>query len=397
MRKSEMPQFGLMEGIKVLNCGSLIAVSYACGLFSEHGADVTHVESAKSPDLFRNFGKGYSMEHRNQRNIAVDMSSPEGQDILFKMLPDTDILMESSVAGTWEEWGLTDEVLWKHKPDLVIVHVTGYGLEGDPKYVVKPAFDMVGQAFSGHLALNGTAERPLLTKIYTSDYTSGAAAAWSSLAALLRARQTGEGESIDLAMYETTARIQAGLSLEGLTWGTQPARTGNTDAKCATDVVFHTKDDQWVVITVVNPSQKYLDLIGLGDDPEFIPKPNFVAWADPRGKKYNQSCIDFCASHTLEEVLSSMEAIGVGCCEVMTYEKMATNPHYAARNSIVSWYDPASEQEVKGIGAVPKVRKRPGQIWRGSPSRGMDTRDIMEELGYNAGEIEALLGKKVIL
>ncbi|HWQ76667.1 MAG TPA: CoA transferase [Syntrophomonas sp.] len=398
MKKNDMPKFGILEGIKVLNFGSVVAAPFACALFSENGADVIHVENTSAPDMFRNFGKGYSMEHRNQRNLTLDMARPEGQDIFVKMIRDCDILIESSKPGTWTKFGFDDENLWKVKPDLVIVHVSGYGQEGDPEYVKKPAFDMVGQAFSGYLSLNGMPEPapPLLVKPYTSDYFTGFTAAWSSLAALLRARQTGQGESIDVAMFESAARVQAGHSLEGFTDGVQPVRNGNADAKAATDVVYRTKDSQWVIITVVIPSKAYIDLIGLGEDPDFNPA-GFVARGEARAPKYEQAVRDFAASHTLDEVLRLLGSIKVGCSPVMTYEMMKNNSHYQARDTISKWYDPVTNAEVQGIGTVPKFKHKPGQIFRGSPTYGMDNEDILEELGYSATEIQDLYAKKVIV
>ncbi|HZK43422.1 MAG TPA: CoA transferase [Syntrophomonadaceae bacterium] len=398
MMKKQKSKFGIMAGIKVLNCATVVAAPFAAALFSDHGADVIHIENTNAPDLFREFGKGYSMEHRNQRNLTLDMASEEGQKIFEKLLVDCDIFIESSKPGSWTKFGFDDESLWKIKPDLVIVHVSGYGQEGDPKYVTKPAFDMIGQAFSGFLSLNGMEEPapPLLAKLYTCDYFAGFTAAWSSLAALLHARQTGQGESIDVAMFEANARVQAGYSLEGLTDGVQPTRIGNKEGKVASDIVFKTKDNNWIVIAVAVPNKAYLELLGLGDDPDFK-SIGFVARGEARASKYEQAARDLAAAYTLDELLSILENIDVACSPVMTYEMMLNNSHYQARNTIAEWYDPVTDTNVKGIGVVPKFKNAPGQIFRGSPTYGMDNEEVLEELGYSANEIQNLYTKKVII
>lgn len=395
MKVADMPKFGILRGIKVLNCSSVLAAPFACALFSDHGADVIHVESAKATDVLRGHGRSYSMEHRNQRNLALDMSSPEGKEIIEKLIKDCDIFVESSKAGTWANWGLDDEYLWKIKPDLVIAHVSGYGQSGDPEYVKKPAYDMVGQAFSGYIALNGMAEAPLVVKPYTCDYFTGFTVAWSCLAALLNARKTGKGESIDVAMYEAMARVQTGFPLIGFNDGVQPPRLGNGDPQIATDVIYKTKDEQFVVIITVVVPQSFIELIGLGNDPDFNPA-GYIKRAEARAPKYMQAVRDFVAAHTLDEVIPLLEKAKVACGPILDYKSMLNNSQYKARNTIVEWHDPISNSDIKGIGVVPKFAKNPGQIFRGSPTYGMDNEDVLSEIGLSEEVIKNLYEKGIL-
>lgn len=397
MKAAEMPRFGILQGIKVINCASVIAGPFSCGLFSDNGAEVIHLESALGMDLLRNFGKSYSMEHRNQRNLSLNWVMPEGKEILFKLLQDADILIESSKAGSWDKWGLTDDVLWDINPDLVIVHVSGYGQTGDPDYVSLPAYDMVGQAFGGYLALNGMPNPapPLPSKPYTCDYFTGFMAAWSALAALLRARETGKGESIDVAMYEAIARVQAGNAIEGFTHGKQPPRTGTGDPTGANDVLYKTKDNAWLVLTGLF-NDKLISLLDLNGDPDFAAPVGFIRRNEPRAEKFLKAVTKFVGERESNELVGIFSGIGVGCSMVMTYDKMVSHPHYLARESVLEWFDPISNENVKGIGVFPKFQNNPGQVFRGSPTYGMDNEDILTELGYSEDEIKNLYEKSVL-
>jgi len=398
MKSSEMPKFGILKGIKVVNCSSVIAAPFACGLFSDHGAEVVHVESAIGFDLLRNFGKTYSMEHRNQRNLALNWVKPEGREILIRLIKEADILVESSKAKSWDKWGLSDEALWGIKPNLVIVHVSGFGQVGDPDFVSRPVYDMGAQAFAGYMALNGMPDPapPIPAKPYTGDYSAGAFAAWSALAGLLKARETGKGESIDIAMYEAIARIQSGYSIEGFTYGKQPARTGAADAKAANDVTYRTKEGEWLVLNIGSLYYNVAEIIGLADEPDYAPPLKFIARNEPKSEKFLSTLHKFIGEHTLEE---NMEIFGKGRLPVnmvMTYDKMVKHPHYLARETVLEWYDPIADEKVKGIGIVPKFKNNPGQIFRGSPTYGMDNEDVLSDLGYSEEEIKSLYEKEII-
>ena len=135
MKSSDRPKFGNLQNLKVLNAGAVIAAPFVCELFAEQGADVIELESTVAPDMYRMYGDAWSVDRRNQRMITLNIPSPEGKEILLQMVKWADVLVESSKGGTWEKWGLTDEVLWEANPALVILHISGFGNWGDPDYV----------------------------------------------------------------------------------------------------------------------------------------------------------------------------------------------------------------------------------------------------------------------
>lgn len=350
----EIKDFGVLAGVKVVSATTVVAGPFAAGLLAENGAEVIQIEHPRVPDTGKAFGKLYHAEHRNARSLSADMKQEEGKEIFRKLIVDADIFIESSRPGSWDRLG-----------------------------------------FSGTLALNGFPDQPLYSKPYSCDYYAGFSAAFGAVSALLRARETGKGESIDVAMFETMARLQAGYSVEGLTDGIQPKRMGNSDAIAAIDVVFKSKDDKWVVLAIANPNQKWIEAIGLNDDPDFNPI-SFVAWGQPRADKYVEYTHRFAGSHTMEELLRIADETGMAACPVMDYEQIKSNSHYRARNTIIEWFDPSTQSTLTGITSIPRFKNRPGEIFRGSPTLGMDNEDILQGLGYSVDEIASLTSKGVL-
>ena len=137
MKSSDRPKFGNLQNLKVLNAGAVIAAPFVCELFAEQGADVIELESTVAPDMYRMYGDAWSVDRRNQRMITLNIPSPEGKEILLQMVKWADVLVESSKGGTWEKWGLTDEVLWEANPALDSRTITHTEDEVNPIYVHK--------------------------------------------------------------------------------------------------------------------------------------------------------------------------------------------------------------------------------------------------------------------
>ena len=397
MENSQTLRSGILAGVKVLSVTSVVAGPFAPGLFSEHGADVIHVENAQMPDTLRAFGETWSMEHRNQRTIALDVASAEGKKIITRLLKNCEIFFESSKARTWDKWGFTDEALWQINPALVIVHVSGYGQSGDPDYLAYTSYDPIGQAFSGFMALNGMPDPlpPLSIGPYACDYVTGLTAAWASLAALLRARQTGRGESIDVSQYESMARITGGYPIEGFNKGIQHPRRGNTHLGLS---VYKCRDDKWIVIVPVGATilRRIVEAIGLDNDPDFdrLP-PVFAPGGGPLAVKFFEVLEAFCQAHSSDEVQDRLRTAQIPCSKVMEFSDMLANSQYRARNTIIRWNDPKLG-EIQGIGVVPKFSRHPGAIESGSPAYGMHNEAVLGELGYDEEEIQRLYEQRII-
>ena len=199
-KHADIPEFGNLQGVKVVVSAVSTAGPFAGELFAENGADVIWLEPPRGIDPYRwtQDGWGVQNERRNMRNLMLDVVSPEGHDVFLKLVETADIFIEASRGGQWEKWGYTDELLWEHNPKLVIGHMSGYGLTGDPAYVSLPGYDFTVNAFSGLMYLNGYKDgTPYMIQKFVTDYYAGLFAYGSALAAYVGALRTGRGESPD--------------------------------------------------------------------------------------------------------------------------------------------------------------------------------------------------------
>ncbi len=399
-KRTDVPEFGMLRGVKVVHASTVVAGPIAASLMAEMGADVIWIESTKSPDTNRGKGgMGTESDRKNMRNISFDIPSPEGREILKKLLSDADIFIESSKGGTYAKWGLTDDVLWSWNPRLVIAHFSGYGQSGDPDYVNRGCYDPVCQAFSCSMAMQGFPDRePLAGREIPTDYLAGLSGLANILAALRWAEKTGKGESFDIAQYEMAIRFQNQRPMD---WYNRHVPTGPVGAHNDVTAVWGTyqcKDGNYVYMMFLGAGvmKRVLPFFGyeFGVEP-FPATQNFAKVGTPGGDILEAKVQEMCATHTAAEVEEMFCNLGVPCSRVMTYEMTETHPHYLARETIKEW-DAVDGRKLKGIALVPKVTNNPGKIWRGCPTIGMDNEDILSDIGYGEEEIAKLYDSGVI-
>lgn len=399
MTEHEAGWVGTLSDVRVVSTGTNIAGPVAAGLLGDQGAQVIQVESAKTRDMLRNFGDTWSIEHRNQRAMALNIPTEEGREIMRRLLAKTDILIESSKGGTWAKWGFSDEVLWEINPRLVIVHVSGFGQDGDPTYVNRGSFDPIGQAFSGYMSINGEADPqpPLTLKPYLCDYLTALFAAEGALAALYRAEQTGRGESVDVAQFEVMGRLQGNYLLSSWNGGAVAARCGNDGLHGEVSGIHACADDRWVVVDTTGAASLVAlkALIGFADSP--AAGSDGDATSDKEYvEAFRTALQNFCASHSAAEVETLCLEANVPCMVLLEHRQMGEHPHFQARGTIVSWHDPNTDKDIHGIGLVPRFTRHPGIIAEGGPVYGAHNEEILADLGFDAADVEALYEKGVI-
>ena len=295
---SNVPGFGPLKGLKVFSSGSVVASPFSAMLFAEAGATVIHSESAAAPDVCRAIKYAWNQEHRNELALAMNIPSPEGKEIFFKMIKWADIWFESSKGGTYAKWGLTDEVIHEANPKLVIVHVSGFGNSGDPAYINRASYDAIGQAFGGYMYVNGFPEPnpPMRANPYTCDYITALNGAWAALAAYHNAKETGKGDVIDIAQFEVMMKIQLHYPMTYFQDKEVLERNGNADPKFAGYSAYKCQDDNYVFIGCVGggPMKHGIKLFGLEGDPLFPEKIQLCIAGSPAGIKLEESIQKFC-------------------------------------------------------------------------------------------------------
>ncbi len=404
-------KFGPLQGVKIVSTGTLIAQPFAGELAAEMGAEVIQIErpgigdvgwrtigiKLKAKDGKSSVATTWIQERRNVFCVTLDLSKPRGREIFLKLLARTDIWMESSKPGTYPKWGLDDATVWKINSKLVITHVSGFGQSGDPDYVARASYDVVGQAVGGMMFQTGFPDPipPTRAAPWTGDYMTAMFAMWSSLAGLTYARSTGKGQAIDLAQYEAIHKTLGGTMVEYFQEGVVRERSGNR-AQGFQPLDSFQASDGWVVMgALADVYGRMLTVIGLD--------PADPKWEIARTQLESIEGIEFDAilrgwisERTVKEVVDAFAKGKVPCAPIMSSKEMADDPQYRARNMHVEWED---EQvgPVKGIGVAPKFSLTPGKIVRGSVPIGHDNDRIYREmLGATADEMTALKRDKVI-
>ncbi len=402
--------FGPLQGVRVVSTGTLIAQPFAAAMCAEMGAEVIQVERPGAGDVgWRMLGvqlpardggpsvaTNWIQERRNVLCVTLDFSKPRGRDLFLKIAAECDIWMESSKPGTYPRWGLDDETLWKVNPRLVIAHVSGFGQSGEPGYVRRTSYDVVGQAFSGMMYQTGYPDHPPSRAApWTGDYMTAMFTLSSSLAALTYARAHGKGQSIDLAQFEAIHRVLGGTMLEYFHKGLVRERSGNKAQGFQPLDSFQTSDG-WVVMgALAEVYNRLLRAIGL--DPEEPRWQNAKTDLESiEGIEFDAILRGWIAERTTAEVVRLLNEAQVPCSPIMTAKDTAEDPHYKARQVHVEW-DDEQVGRVKGIGVVPKFSRTPGKIWRGSVRVGQDNQRVYGEwLGLSRSELESLARDKVI-
>lgn len=392
MKTADVPKFGNLSGVRVAFQAANIAAPFAAELMAEHGATVIQLENTNVVDMARTYGIPYCFlsERKNILSMNCNVRIPEGREMLLRLVETLDIYIEGNKGGSYEKWGLTDELLWEHNPKLVIVHSSGFGQTGIPEYVSRGAYDPIGQAYGGAFYNNGTPEKPLRMGSLVGDYMNALFVCWSSLAALHKASTTGKGESIDVAMFEALWKCQSTTPMHYMNDGIVDGRQGNRSMQNVCMDVFECRDGESVYLAVsgVTLVKKAIEFIGLSSDPRFENK-SVLQRADPDAQYLEDRYREFCMEHTGEEAEKMLLEAGLPCSRIYNMATMVKDPHAKARELFVTWED-ENYGTVGGVNVVPKMKKDPGVIWRGAPLYAQDNEDILRELGYGDEDIKKL-------
>ena len=397
--ETKKPAFGPLDGVKVVYAAVELAAPKACDLMADWGADVIWLENTGAGDTIRDTKYVKQAERRNQRSVALNYFSEEGREVFLKMIEDADIFVEASKGGTYAKKGLTDEVLWERNPKLVIVHVSGFGQEGDPSMVSRAAYDLTVMAYSGYMCQNGTPEQPMNPGPYAGDYFNTLMIASSALAALYRAEKTGKGESIDLAMFETLLAIGQYYLVdylnEDIIWPRPGARNQNLcgigEYRCKDGFIG-------LCLYGVDQNKYLLEKVGLGHlwGTEHIPEETSALWlSNPHAGEIEDALEAYCLENNRRDIEKDFAANRIAAQIVMEFPDLVEEEHLKARKVWAEWQT-ADGETFKGLSVFPKFKNNPGQIWRPMPHQGGDTADVLNKLGYQDKDIQALAQKGVV-
>ena len=395
---------GQLEGLRVLELGSLIAGPFCTRLLGDMGARVIKVEPPGAGDPLRNWslvsdeGSLWSMiQSRNKESVAIDLRRPEGQALVRRLAEHVDVLVENFRPGRLESWGLGPDELRKVNPGLITARVSGFGQTGP--YRERPGYGSTGEAMGGLRFITGLPDRPpLKVGVSLGDAIAALYATIGVLAALQRRNVTGRGEVVDVALHESVfSLLEAILPEYGYT-GKVRQRRGNALLGSAPSNVYPTGDDRYITIGANGDSifRRFCVAIGI---PELAEDPKF---ADNQSRRTNVAELDgliqsWTLQHSLSEIWETLVDAGVPAAPVYSIADIVSDPQYQARDMILKMVGPGGIGELLVPGLVPKFEEAPGQVrWLGGPV-GEHTREVLGEMaGVSDDDIEQLVAASVI-
>lgn len=395
------PRTGPLTDLRVIELGQLIAGPFCGQIFADMGADVIKVEPPGQGDPLREWGREgfplwWAVVARGKRCITANLREKEGQDIVRQLVREADFLLENFRPGTLEKWGLSYEALKAINPRLIMIRVSGYGQTGP--YASRAGYASVGEAMGGLRYVMGEADRvPSRAGISLGDSLAGLYATLGALAALHHREKTGEGQMIDATIYESVLSVMEALVPEYQFEGYTRERSGSILPNIAPSNIYNGSDG--MVIIAANQDTVFARLCEAIGQPELKDDPVYKTHV-ARGK--NQKALDdliglWTAPRTIDEIERTMIDHGVPVGKVYRAADMLTDPHYAARTSLV---EVPSEKwpGIKQQNVFPKLSATPGKIrWAGSPELGSHTEEVLTELlGLTPEQVEKLRASGIV-
>ena len=393
---------GALNGVRVIEMGQLIAGPFAGKMLGEFGAEVIKIEPPGSGDPLRNWrlikdgtSVWWQVQSRNKRSIALDLRTPEGQEIARRLINEADVLIENFRPGTLEQWGMSYEQLAETNPQLVMLRISGYGQTGP--YRDLPGFGAIGEAMGGLRHLTGEPGRvPVRCGISIGDTLAALHGTIGVLIALWhRNVNGGRGQVIDVALTEATFNVMESLLPEYSVFGAVREAAGSALPGIAPSNAYRCSDG-FVLIAGNGDSifKRLMETIGrkdLADDESLANNAGRVA----RVAELDKAIEAWTQTRTVAEILEILGKAKVPAGKVYTAKDIDEDPHYRARNMILRQVAREGyELDVPGV--VPKLLGTPGTVRSSAPSLGDDTDAVLRESGYSNDEIAALRGKGVV-
>jgi crotonobetainyl-CoA:carnitine CoA-transferase CaiB-like acyl-CoA transferase len=393
---------GALQGIKVLDLSRVLAGPYCTMILGDLGAEVIKVEAPGGSDDTRAWGPPsvggesayYLCANRNKRAITLDLKSEEGQEALKKLIAQSDVMLQNFKTGTLEKWGLGYEQIKQINPRLVQCSITGFGSNGPYKDL--PGYDYIIQAMGGLMDITGSEESgPMKVGVAIADVLTGLYAAIGILSSLHERNHSGEGQSIDLSLFDTQVSSLANVASNFLISGLLPKRLGNQHPNIVPYQTFQTLDGE-MVVAVGNDRQflrlcSVLGLQEIGEDKRFSTNPKRLENKDELvailSKEMNQK--------TSTEWLELLSQHGIPCGPINTMQQLFDDPQVKAREMVVAVNHPTAGS-IPLVGSPLKLSRTPVEIKRHPPLAGEHSKEVMLELGYTEEKIEELQSKKII-
>ena len=387
---------GALAGLKVIDLSRVLAGPYSTQILADHGAHVIKIEPPQGdetrglgPPFVGDVSAYYQGLNRNKLGMALDLSRPEARDVLLRMLEDADILVENFRPGTMQRWGIGyDEVLSTRFPRLIYCRISGFGANGPLSAL--PGYDAVLQAFCGLMSVNGHAESgPTRIGLPIVDLATGLSSLIGVLLAVVERERSGKGQMVEAALFDVALSLLHPHAVNWFASGDTPTLSGNAHPNISPydKYAAHGGD---VFIGVLNDNQfrKLCHEIGRQDlpaDPRFSGNTERIENRQALRIEIEAALADIDATALCEKLM----AHGVSAARINSVAEVLDHPHTAARAMTAELGD------YRGLGIPLKLSRTPGAVHSAPPSFAADTRSVLADAGFDAAEIERLIGTGV--
>jgi formyl-CoA transferase len=397
---------GALDGVRVLEVGTLISGPFAGRLLGDMGAEVIKVEPPGAPDPLRTWGQAeldghhffWTVHARNKKAVTLNLRETAGRELFLELVEKSDIIVENFRPGTLEKWKLGYDVLRERNRGIILVRVSGYGQTGPEAH--KAGYASVAEAASGLRHLNGfPGGPPPRLALSLGDSLAGMFAAQGALAALYRRSITGDGQMVDAALTESCLAIQESTIPDYDVGGVVRGPSGTRLERIAPSNIYRSADGSWVVIAA-NQDTVFRRLCEAMGRPELSTDDRFATHV-ARGRNQDELdkiIGDWAADRQPGEIIDTLSAAGVIAGPINTVAEVVEDAQLRARGMLVDHWDERVERSILGPGIVPILSDTPGSVRNAGPARPGQHNDEVYRglLGRSDAELDVLKSQGVI-
>jgi crotonobetainyl-CoA:carnitine CoA-transferase CaiB-like acyl-CoA transferase len=380
---------GPLSGVLVLDFSSYIAGSYGPMLLAQMGADVIKIESLEG-DAFRHFGFGFLGWNQGKRGLSLDLATPEGREIIYRLAANADIVVENLRPGRMKRYGFDYETLAAHNPGLIYMSVNAFGNHG-PDYN-QPGFDPLLQARSGVMAAQGGPHgHPVYLTCAICDYGAAMLSAFGCVLALAARQTTGGGGLCETSLLQAAMALQAG---EFIFYDGRPnMENGFAEYRgsSALNRCYRCLDDYWLYVVVREPAEWETICRMSG-----VTVPFEEALGEPSEGKLAAALAGHFAGVGRDHALAALRRAGVAAVPVHRFGDLFSEPQAVANELLINLHH-SQWGSVTQSGILAHFSATPARVDRAAPLLGEHTEEILGHyLGYTAAKIAGLRARRII-
>ncbi|WP_124221538.1 CaiB/BaiF CoA transferase family protein [Aquisalibacillus elongatus] len=391
-----------LEGIRVLDLSRVLAGPYCSMILGDLGAEVIKVEAPGGSDETRKWGPPFQEEvsayylcaNRNKKSLTVNLKTPAGQQIIKKLVQNSDVLLHNFKTGTMDRLGLSYENLKSINPKIVYCSITGFGETGP--YQNFPGYDFIIQAMSGLMSITGDeSSGPQKVGVAITDILTGLYAAIGIQAALLERTRSGQGQKLDLSLYDSAVSSLINIASNYLMSGEIPERLGNHHANIVPYQTFKTSDGE-MVVAVGNDQQfaKLTQMVGLPElssDPKFLTNPDRVDYRDELTTLLQERFLQ----HSTEYWTRRCRDNHIPCGPIQNLQDLENDPQLKSRDMLIEADHPTAGS-IRMVGSPLKLSRTNVNYQHHPPDAGEHTDEILKQLGFDEDTLKDYRNHNII-